>query len=829
MKNRFIFLIIILFNLLFSQNIETRLFFPDSFSGLREPIAVIYNPLSDKIYIAADKNNALLILDGATDDKIARLTIPTTYHYFQGVNPYPSVVNTVNNKVYIASVERLCITVIDGMTNQVVTTIPLPTNPVALTYNPTNNKIYCAVNTVSYPQTPRSSWVLIIDGEQDIVTDTIPVGRDVRNLVLNPSNNKLYVANRADHNISVIDCSINQVIRTVDIPGYLPMYFAYNSTNNRILVYHFYTPDSGRCASIIDGNADTVIATTRFSGGGYIYDEPGKAEWNPVNNKYYVGSPINTIAVIDGSTNQLLKIIDVSLSMHHPNILVNQAENKIYIQNGNIWVIDGANDSIIESIPAGVTTAVLNPLRNKIYGTNPNYADKLAVVDCQTDSVIKEMVIGGWVSGAFYHPIRNKLYCFSEYGVIAVYDGNTFRAMKTVVLPEGELLDTQLNNPFAWNERQDLIYFGVIRENVPESSYIAVFNPESDSIVQKFFSLNYYGYEVLWHSTRNKVYFADGLSGIFVIDSTFNIRWIDTNSAPIHLCLNLTNDELYAATSTPVIINCETDSVIGNIPDNHQLNDWVWNPRNNMLYCKLFDEAYENVFYVYDCTNRAIRYYSPSIWVNSHGYFVALSPKSNKVYVTTETGNWGVCVMNCWTNEFFLTYEGLEEGPMLVDTGGNKVYKAYGEDGDGMIAVIDDIRNMIIRRISVPGLSGSVSGDLQMTFDPNHQRLFGPEIWEASVTVIRDQVGLDEQASAPRKHLRINLNPFRIATSIQTLEDSEIEIYNSVGQLVRKFAKSKDIVWDGKGMTGARLPAGVYILCLKSYNATEFVKVIKLN
>ncbi|MFB0508931.1 MAG: gliding motility-associated C-terminal domain-containing protein, partial [bacterium] len=520
-----------------------------------------------------------------------------------------------------------------------------------------------------------------------------------------------------------------------------------------------------------------------------------------------------------------LKIIDISLSLHYPNILVNQAENEIYVQNGNICVIDGRNDSIIESIPAGVTTAVLNPLRNKIYGTNPNYADKLAVVDCLTDSVIKEMVIGGMVSGAFYHPIRNKLYCFSEYGVIAVYDGNTFRTMKTVVLPEGELLYMQLN-PFAWNERQDLIYFCVNRDYLPESSYIAIFSPEFDSIVHKIFLFTYGGYSILWQPIRNKIYFADGLGGVFVIDSTFNIRWINTNSEPIRLCLNLTNDELYAAWSTPVIINCKNDSVIGTIPDISYLADWVWNPRNNMLYCKVFD--YENPFCIFDCNNRTVRHYQASIWLTAFGHFVTLNSKSNKVYVSNDSER-GVCVMNCWTNEFFLLYEGMEGGPMLVDTGANKVYQAHGEEGDGMVAVIDDLRNMVIRRISVPGLSGHQWGALQMTFDPFHRRLFVPEIWEASVTVIRDQVGLEEQASATGKHLRIIPNPFRIATSIQTVEDSEIEIYNSVGQLVRKFDKSKDVVWDGKGADGKRLPSGVYILCLKSFRTTDFVKVVKLN
>ena len=173
---------------LFSQWLETTIYLSDSLSGMAYPQAFTYNATNNKIYVGGEYGNCVIVIDGETNQKIAK--IPA------GRGIYSLCWNSTNNKVYCANKYSNNVTVIDGATNQVITTIQVGRYPWTLVWNSTNNKVYCA--------NLGSGSVTVIDGATNQVITTIPVGVSPRAFAWNSIENRVYVANYWSSSISVI-------------------------------------------------------------------------------------------------------------------------------------------------------------------------------------------------------------------------------------------------------------------------------------------------------------------------------------------------------------------------------------------------------------------------------------------------------------------------------------------------------------------------------------------------------------------------------------------------------------------------------------------------
>jgi YVTN family beta-propeller protein len=172
---------------LYAQWLETTIYVPDSLSGISFPQAFTYNAENNKVYVGGYYGDGVIVIDGETDEKIARIQT--------GSGIYALCWNPTNNKVYCANEYSYNVTIIDGATNSVITTVTVGSRPCALVYNPTNNKIYS--NRGSYN-------VTIIDGATNSVITTITVGDQPCAFTYNPQQNRVYVANYFSSSISVI-------------------------------------------------------------------------------------------------------------------------------------------------------------------------------------------------------------------------------------------------------------------------------------------------------------------------------------------------------------------------------------------------------------------------------------------------------------------------------------------------------------------------------------------------------------------------------------------------------------------------------------------------
>jgi YVTN family beta-propeller protein len=117
---------------LYSQWLETTIYVPDSLCGIINPQVFTYNATNNKIYVGGEYGDCLIVIDGLTNQKIAK--IPA------GSSIKALCYNSTDNKVYCANYWSNNLTVIDGSNDNVIITIPTGSRPRALVWNSTTTR-----------------------------------------------------------------------------------------------------------------------------------------------------------------------------------------------------------------------------------------------------------------------------------------------------------------------------------------------------------------------------------------------------------------------------------------------------------------------------------------------------------------------------------------------------------------------------------------------------------------------------------------------------------------------------------------------------------------
>ena len=352
------------------------------------PCAVAINDGTNKIYVTNSGglyhgeiflgNGSITVIDGVTN---ATTTVVDPNAKF----PCALAVNPSTNKTYVANIGSGNVTVIDGATNA-TTTVTEPNagglqlhNAVAV--NPTTNKIYVA-NGESYSGSTGN--VTIIDGaDNSATTINDPRAVDPAGVAVNAVTNRVYVANNGDGganhgNVTVIDGDTNAITTVADPNALLPTSVALNSVTNKV-----YVTNAGGNVTVIDGATNSTITVTDpnsapLSGIGALRSVAGAV--NETTNTVYVanegcdggpflcapGSDQGSITVIDGSTNSVTTIIN--LSGKDPDaVAANPSTDEIYVANfisGNLTVLAGggtATNHTLAVVLSGSGTVTASP------------------------------------------------------------------------------------------------------------------------------------------------------------------------------------------------------------------------------------------------------------------------------------------------------------------------------------------------------------------------------------------------------------------------------------------------------------------------------------
>ncbi len=206
-------------------------------------------------------------------------------------------------------------------------------------------------------------------------------------IAVNPTTNRIYVADLFSNVLTVIDGSINKVMKNITLPGTIAsglvavnprtnrIYIDVNSCINLANVKNSCT--SGRHYSyilVMDGNPESVLNTINMT----IY----KMSVNPNNNVLYAvqdrGSSAGSLLEINGSSNVLMA--NLSLNVLPVGIAVNPSKNVVYVsacqqltlpcEGPQVLEIDGTTLQIESRIPLdgwGIGEIVINPITNAVY------------------------------------------------------------------------------------------------------------------------------------------------------------------------------------------------------------------------------------------------------------------------------------------------------------------------------------------------------------------------------------------------------------------------------------------------------------------------------
>jgi YVTN family beta-propeller protein len=113
-------------------------------------------------------------------------------------------------KAYIGLFKDNAVAVLDTASNKVMKTIPIPTGPHGLVVTPDGRWVYASSD--------GDSVVSVIDTSSDTVTATIDVGSTPHGLAITPDGSRVLVAGFGTDQVTAIDTSTNAVVWQVGVP-----------------------------------------------------------------------------------------------------------------------------------------------------------------------------------------------------------------------------------------------------------------------------------------------------------------------------------------------------------------------------------------------------------------------------------------------------------------------------------------------------------------------------------------------------------------------------------------------------------------------------------
>jgi len=283
--------------------------------------------------------------------------------------------------------------------------------------------------------------ISVISGINNSVTDIIPK-KDVDyvqfiSLAVNPNTSKVYAVDLSNDELSIINGTTNEYIKSLDTPAQsswdFPDSVSVNPNTNMV-----YLAQRDHTVAVIDGSRDEVMKTIYLPYNRSDNTSPTGLTVNPNTNKIYVSEgDKKSVSVIDGKTNEFESNILISnRSDLADDIVVNSNTDKVYGMSytNRMLVIDGNsktlatsfiynNSSDVKDIDYGNTAIAVNPKTNLVYIANKNL-DTISVLD-GSYGLITTVPVGKGPSSVAVNPVTNKVYVSNQNsGTVSVFEGS---------------------------------------------------------------------------------------------------------------------------------------------------------------------------------------------------------------------------------------------------------------------------------------------------------------------------------------------------------------------------------------------------------------------
>jgi YVTN family beta-propeller protein len=446
------------------------------------------------------------------------------------------------------------------------------------------------------------------------------------------------------------------------------------------------------------------------------------------------------------------------------DIVSHAGRNKLYVgaRQESLAVIDGAADSVLRlmPVPAGMTDLLLDG--DRLYCASGGDSSVL-VVDCAADSLIGIIELPDAPVGLAIDRVRQKLYCAGRFPhMVTVVDlaGGGIVTAVPVPMPQALALDTARARLYVGTQDTTLIVIDCAGDSVvavlavgadcpelalaqgtliaPSRTRGAVSLVRDDSVAGRTLvssagpraavraagklyvaleladELAVYalpGLELLrtipvpsqpwalvWDEPRQKVYCAcAGADRVLAVDARTDslLALVPVGRAPRTLCLDPAGDKLYCGCfgSTELfVVDCNADTVLGTVVTGRATRRLVYSPTSRKVYVCCHDSR--EVVAV-DCRSDSVLARFPT---GGNPWLAVFDRQDDYIYTGT---SWGGPVISCpgdtlvgSIGDAFYVKGGCYDGST------NRVYLGRSYSGD--VLVIDGSARQVIDHITVP-------------------------------------------------------------------------------------------------------------------------------
>ena len=149
---------------------------------------------------------------------------------------------------------------------------------------------------------------------------------------------------------------------------------------------------------------------------------------NAATNKIYVADTSNLFYSVDGATNVATLLPGMPANLDVSSLAVDSATNQILVFDyfsGNLFVLDGASETIVNTIPIGLfprgTPLLVDPVKGVAYVVGSS----VFVVDLATAAVTATIPLGATANSAALNPVNSRLYALTVNSKVYVVNTST--------------------------------------------------------------------------------------------------------------------------------------------------------------------------------------------------------------------------------------------------------------------------------------------------------------------------------------------------------------------------------------------------------------------
>jgi len=501
-----------------------------------------YNPVVDRIYCGAER---MKVIDCTTDSVSGTLGVNAVSACF--------AFDSMHNELFVGAADTFRI--VDCSRDSVVASIPELRASQAVCFQPSAGKVYVAAG--------ESLFALRVDNDSIVCRrhyDTLnPL------LASDPVHNRVYYAYLG--RIVALDCADDSVIWT-QYPWTVTIAMAADPEQDKLYVLLHAFGDG--YPSVLDGATGNEL---RY----YPYSQDSSCYCCPAAKRWYLMWNNGEVTAFDSRSDTIVAVSP--LGAHIKYVCVDSVDNKLYFSAGKsgIGVVDCSSNKVTSYVrPCYVPydfgsilpqcMAIDSRDRKLYYGGDSG----IFVLDCATDSVVKEIPTQGWVQTLDWYPAMNKLYAVERPlhggGLAAVIDCTCDTVVKYV----------PLNDSGIWGGSGALL--------VPEFDQLWLFSYgpwytvvdcRTDSIIEDTTAVRTTGCEHTGYCPADRRIFGVHYRGLGVLDidsrlPADSIIFFSNGTSTNGLCISTEAHKLYwnvlpgvfPFVDSLAVVDTRTDSII---------------------------------------------------------------------------------------------------------------------------------------------------------------------------------------------------------------------------------------------------------------------------